>query len=369
MNRVANTRRYEIDWIRNISILLLFVYHTSVIFCRFGDFYIISDNKSIFADIFILAMFVWYMPLLFFLAGASTHFALQKRDKKEYLIERIKRLLIPFIFGIIVIVPPQTYLARLWRGEVDISYLNHLKYFFTNIGDFSGFDGKFTPAHLWFILYLFIISLIGVFIVNLLNKNKGKSINKLLKQKLSGKFSFLWLLVLSVIADIFPSVMGKSIVTCLLIFILGFIVYKDGEYLNMIYINKNKYLCVAILISIVGAIYTFYIREFAISELTWLIDSMLKNSMLIVMIITIVGYGMKYLNKTNKVLMYLNKASFPVYIIHQTVLLGIAYFIIPKVAVNGIAIFIIIVLSIFFTFLIYEICKRNKIISVLLGIK
>ena len=61
-------RRYEIDWIRNISILLLFIYHTSAIFCQFGDFYIVSEQTNIFANIFILLLFVWYMPMLFFLA-------------------------------------------------------------------------------------------------------------------------------------------------------------------------------------------------------------------------------------------------------------------------------------------------------------
>ena len=49
------------------------------------------------------------MPMLFFLTGASTHFTLEKMSLKDYLQERIKRLLIPIIFGIIVIVPPQTY--------------------------------------------------------------------------------------------------------------------------------------------------------------------------------------------------------------------------------------------------------------------
>lgn len=58
-------RRYEIDWIRNISILMLFVYHTCAIFCQFGDFYIISQEKNFFADLIILLLFTWYMPCYF----------------------------------------------------------------------------------------------------------------------------------------------------------------------------------------------------------------------------------------------------------------------------------------------------------------
>ena len=71
-------RRREIDWIRNICILMLFIYHTAVLFTDFGDFYIKAERSNLFSNIFILLTFSWYMPLLFFLAGASTYFALQK---------------------------------------------------------------------------------------------------------------------------------------------------------------------------------------------------------------------------------------------------------------------------------------------------
>ena len=94
-------RRKEIDWIRNICILMLFIYHTSAIFTDFGDFYIKTEKSNIFSNIFILLTFSWYMPLLFFLAGASTYFALKRRSEFEYIKERTKKLLLPFIFGII----------------------------------------------------------------------------------------------------------------------------------------------------------------------------------------------------------------------------------------------------------------------------
>ena len=182
-------RRYEIDWIRNISILMLFVYHTCAIFCIFGDFYIVSQEKNLLANLFIILMCVWYMPMLFFLAGASTYFSSKKRSFKQYLLERIKKLFIPFLFGIIFLVPPQTYLARLWRGESNLNYFEHLKYFFTTLTDFSGFDGAFTPAHLWFILYLFIVSIVaGIIIFKLFNSKKGMNIVNILTNVLFNKY-------------------------------------------------------------------------------------------------------------------------------------------------------------------------------------
>ena len=79
-------RRNEIDWIRNICILMLFVYHTAALFTDFGDFYVKAENSNLFSNIFILLTFSWYMPLLFFLAGASTYFALKNASTALYAI-------------------------------------------------------------------------------------------------------------------------------------------------------------------------------------------------------------------------------------------------------------------------------------------
>lgn len=219
-------RRYEIDWIRNISILMLFVYHTCAIFCIFGDFYIVSSEKNILANLLIMLMFVWYMPMLFFLAGASTYYSSKKRTFGEYIIERVKKLFIPLVFGILILVPPQTYLARLWRGEKNLGYLEHLKYFFTNVTDFTGYDGAFSPAHLWFILYLFVVSIVGGLIIfKLFDSSKGDRIVKILRTLLFNKFTLFILMCLGIISDFSPSIMGKSIVGCLLVFIIGYLVY------------------------------------------------------------------------------------------------------------------------------------------------
>lgn len=53
------------------------------------------------------------MPILFVLAGAAAWFALGHRSPGDYVVERFKRLLVPFVFGVLVIVPPQAYLVAL----------------------------------------------------------------------------------------------------------------------------------------------------------------------------------------------------------------------------------------------------------------
>lgn len=365
---MEESRRNEIDWIRNICILMLFLYHTFEIYRYGSQWYIISEEKSIVATIFISLVFSWYMPLLFFLAGASTYFALKRRNKKEYIRERVKRLLIPFIFGLVIIVPPQTWLAVLSKGNRNVSYIQQMKFFFTNISDFTGVDGMFTPAHLWFILFLFIISVIGIFIIDWLKKERGKVLLRKLKNIFLSKRSLMFIIIFIFIGEIFPELGGKSIAISLELFLLGYIVYSDEEYLIKIDKEKKSALLISIILSI-GILPVFLNYNFInITLIQEIVIAVLRNSIMITSIISIIGYGRKYLNRSNKVLIYLNKSSFPIYMLHQTVIIMIAYKLVPVLPVYS-GIVTIIIMSIVITFTLYEISNKVSFFRVMLGIK
>ena len=362
-------RRNEIDWIRNICILMLFVYHTAVLFTDFGDFYIKAESSNLFSNIFILLTFSWYMPLLFFLAGASTYFALKRRSSLEYVKERVKKLLIPFLFGIIVIVPPQTYLARLWRGERNINYFSHMKKFFTNASDFMGFDGNFSPAHLWFILFLFIISIIGIGVIKSCRAIGGNNILIYLKGILLSRIGILIVIGLTIISEMIPGIGGKGLFLNLLMFLFGYIIYSDSDYINAIAKYRRVFAVINILVLFLGLGYFVSLRNMQLGYIQNITESMIKCATIVISIITIVGYGIKYLNKENRLLKYLNKASFPVYIMHQTILLTLAFFILPLMLPEWITIIILVTFSFIITFILYEIVKRTKYVGILIGVK
>ena len=71
------------------------------------------------------------MSLLFLLAGSGTWLAFRHRGPGQYVGERAKRLLIPFVFGLVVIVPPQTWWGYLWHGKGDVSYWDYYPKFWT----------------------------------------------------------------------------------------------------------------------------------------------------------------------------------------------------------------------------------------------
>jgi len=145
----AAARRHDVDWLRIAAVLLLIPYHTARVFNWEEDFYIKNDPTDGVAQAFVDFVGPWHMSLLFLLAGVATWLAFRFRSGGQYAAERVKRLLIPFVFGVLVIVPPQTWLAYNTHHDADLTYWEYLPKFFTTADEgFTGYTGGFTPAHL-----------------------------------------------------------------------------------------------------------------------------------------------------------------------------------------------------------------------------
>ena len=160
------TRKYYIDNLRWLAILMLFPFHTAQIWNggEYSGFYIWSHTND-FMYAFSTFVYPWYMTLLFAISRMSLKFALQKRTPKQIIVERVNKLMIPFVFGVLVLVPIMTYVAEIFFNGYTGTYLNQYILFFTKQTDLTGYSGGFTPAHLWFLLYLFVISLIALLLV------------------------------------------------------------------------------------------------------------------------------------------------------------------------------------------------------------
>jgi glucan biosynthesis protein C len=351
-------RRYDIDWLRVLAVLLLFYVHPGKIFFTFGPWYVQNAQKSVLISIGILFLERWQMELLFLLAGASTVFALRFRGAGQYIWERFKRLLIPLAFGIFVIVPPQLYIEILgFRGASYIEY--YPKYFdpeFTH-----GFD----MGHLWFIAYLFGYSLLALPLLLFLKGERGRRILDKLGQffSLPGTI-FLFILPIALmhylLYDFYPNPLYYFT-----FFLLGYLLLADDRFEEII--GKNK------LIGLIVGVLWFAVWYIMVSQGTripiWL-GSLSRGVVSWCCLIALLGYGKQFLNFTNRFLKYQSEASYPVYILHQTVIIAIGYFVIrwrmgvfPK--------FIIIVAgSLVVTFAIYEVLvKRTNLTRFLFGMR
>jgi len=100
-------RRYDVDWLRVLALGLLIIYHISVVFQPWAYFiYFVQSEKPVESIWLAMGLInIWRIPLLFIISGMGGCFAMRKRNWKELLKDRTRRILLPLIFGSLFIVP------------------------------------------------------------------------------------------------------------------------------------------------------------------------------------------------------------------------------------------------------------------------
>ena len=352
-------RKYYIDNLRWLSILLLFPYHTCMIYNNFGENFYVKMKGIPLLTGFIEINYTWFMPLLFVIAGISTYYALNKRSTSEYLKERIYKLLIPLISGILLIVPIQTFYAEKFHNGYTGGYFHQYVLFFTKKTDLTGYTGGFTPGHLWFIMYLFIISLIAIPVITRYKKGKWKiPVHKLTITKIIPMF--LIFLVMALILNFG----GKSIGEYFALFMLGYFILSDENMQNKLH-DKRLYLFSAfVLLTILNIL---FLNVWHLNS--GLLYDIFSGLITWIGILSLLGMGKHYLDFENNITRYFAKASFPIYIFHQSILVIVAFYAVKITSIIALQVIIIIAVTFVITIIVYEIFKRIPLTKFLFGIK
>ncbi len=89
---MTKKREYYLDYLRIISILLLFVVHTLMVWNDYGKkFYVWGGDNRLVSSLIILIN-PWFMPILFVIAGMCARYSLENRTTKQFIIERVSKL-------------------------------------------------------------------------------------------------------------------------------------------------------------------------------------------------------------------------------------------------------------------------------------
>lgn len=348
-------RKHYIDNLRNLTILLLFPIHTFMIWNDFGSrFYIWQGENKILSTLIVLAN-PWFMPLLFVLAGMSARYALEKRTNKEFVIQRINKLLIPFIGGMIFLVPFQTLYARKFFDNYKGSLLDNWKYFFTHLTDFSGYDGAFTPGHLWFILFLFLISMIALLLFRLVPYEQAQiSVERMPVFGVVFLFIPIWLMYY------LGNFGGFSIGKDLALYLIGYYVLSNDLIIEKLERNIKwlAALCVIGTLVSVGLYYRFsYYGDLWVNFIGW------------ISILVLLVEGKRFLNKRTGFTDYFNQASYPIYILHQSILVALAYYVVQISGALLVRVLCICIGSFLLTLLAYHLIKLIPVVRRFIGIK
>lgn len=329
-------RRHDLDWLRFIAIVILLFYHTGMLFNNWG-WHIKNTETSTTFQYWMVWLHTWRMPLLLFISGAGTYMALGKRTPKQYAGERVKRLLIPLLVGIFIIVPPQIYFEHIdnYNGYID---------FYPTVFDFVPYpQGSFSWHHLWFIAYLLVFSIIAIPLLTFLRSPRSENFRLRAYYTLSRPAFMLFmpaiiiLITQLILRPFFPEQTHDLVhdwayfMFYFSFFVFGMIAYSQNSLWDSV--GKNRKYFLGSTVTLLIAFYTLYLHRLGIIQLPWSDQSNLiaYDVMAIFVgwftVITVVAFGQHYLNKAHRWLNIINEGLYPFYILHQTVIITIGYYI------------------------------------------
>ncbi|MBR9825065.1 MAG: acyltransferase [Alphaproteobacteria bacterium] len=332
------TRRYDLDWLRIIAFGLLIFYHIGMFFNTEG-WHAKSLNANDAMEPIMWLSSPWRLPLLFFVSGVAIRFLSDKLGAARFAADRSWRLFPVILFGMFVIVAPQSYVELRSAGVIEPGYG---AFYQAYAGTWAGPWELHTPTwnHLWYVVYLFVYSLLLAPLVPLLRAIADSS--ALLS---AGRLA----------ANHMIAAIGLIILPLIPLLAIRFILVPDhptthnltddwanhAQSMTMVllgyFMAKNEGVWRAIdrLLPITGAItlalfafllwcYVDWDRTAASETLVW-IARIGRIVFAWTIILSLVGLARIFLTGDGPLRRYLTEAIFPYYILHQTITVVAGY--------------------------------------------
>ena len=360
-------RLYFLDWLRVIAVGFVFLVHCLLPFA--GGSWIVVDADSTTLVAILVGIFNQFgIPLLFLVSGAGVWYALRSRTAKQFIQERFQRLIIPFIFGIILFSPIQTYFHLRQNEEFDGTLFHHYLPQFFRANHFTIRDFQWVGSygyHLWFLFFLFAFSLVSLSLFIYL-RQRTHIIDLLASVSQIKGASLLFAIPLLTAQVLLRSNFSEYLswadfVFWLIFFIYGYILVSDKRFIEAIQ-RDFKYALATLIISTL-IIILIYIRN---DDKTAIQDAMdfYSNLMLFTIAATINSWASmsillaitsRYLNWHQPILDSLNENALPFYLFHQPPIVVIGFFVTRWEISSGIKFAIIFVVSLLITITLYQI--------------
>lgn len=190
VERDGATRRLTyVDNLRVMVVAGVFIIHVCQVFNPWDEWHITNDIRSRLIGEVAVWMAPWVMPLIMLLAGVSAWYSLETRTNAAYVRERLTRVLVPLVVATLVLVPPQVYLERRLHGEFAGSFWAFLPHFFDGIYP----RGNLSWHHLWFLAHLFAYSIVALPLFRYWQRPEGRRQLRWFARLGSRRFGILWL--------------------------------------------------------------------------------------------------------------------------------------------------------------------------------
>ncbi len=380
----APKRLYELDWLRVIVTIDLIPFHVAWMITSVGGYSLVEKGTVFWKIIHAYVQFVspLHMFLLCLVAGTSTFMSLRKRSAGQYIIERVKRLLIPLFAFMIFLFP---LLGYFWPTDMNLMSYNYFTEFWPwclMTTFYSDITGGPNWAHMWFVAYLFIYSL--VLLPLFLRMREGKSsFMESVTRVVAHRWGAIFLigipisLTFAVLAPIWPFFSNNLYTDWgyfaynMTAFFFGFMIALDARWAGAF----DRHAIVSILLGIACSAAKLYMEYYQPSFSTpgynpsYVVYSLIAGFNTWFWVVACISIARRSLSFSNRILVYFNKISYPFYIFHLVVISVAGHFI-TRLRMGIIAEFIILcVVSFVISVICCELVKRTPVTRFLFGIK
>jgi glucan biosynthesis protein C len=386
---METTRRPDIDWLRVVAVYLLFVFHVGKVFDPAPFYHIRNADLSV--GMLVLCGFIglWHMPLFFLLAGWSAVASLEKRGTRTFVRERVRKLAIPLLAGAALLGPPIKYLelrsgldlnhAGLWVGAplqagfravipsglpvaapFDERFLTFLPTFFTHLD-------RFTWAHLWFLAYLFTLTLLYLPAFGWLLRRRDRLTH------LRATIVYLPILPLAVIQltmrSRWPGIYNlyndwANIAYFSVYLVTGFLLACHPALERLVQREWKRSLLLGLGAS---AVLLLAVLGVTTSPAVPLVGSAVAGWCFVV---ACTGLAHRFCTASSPILHYLSESAFPVYVLHQAAIVLPGYFLIRLPLGIGAKFTLLLLVSVSLTLAVYQwLVRPFAVPRFLLGMK
>jgi surface polysaccharide O-acyltransferase-like enzyme len=395
------TRRDELDLLRALVVVGLVFFHTAVIFGA-GEFPLKAATENRVATVFLGFGAAWGMPLLFLISGMGIWYSLRSRSPAGFARERLRRLGVPLLVGLLTLVPFQVYLGL--RRAGDPSSFGQFYAGFWDVRPTLDFpfvitaapDGVFETGHLWFLVCLLGFSLALLPGLAWLRRPAGRRLLERSGGLLAGPGGLLLpALPLAAVEVALGSETGHggwNHGSYALFLVYGFLAAADPRISEALQRRWRPAAAVGLLLFLAaGAAYGAAdagAEPFTDMDPRSMAFRLLKSVDGWLWVVAIVGLARSQLQRRRsapaqpaprraarpgrlrRLGAYANEAVLPFYVLHETVIVGVAYFVLSWPIGAGAQYGLIALMSLAATLLIYDLgVRRSPLTRFLFGLK
>lgn len=376
-----SNRLHYIDWLRVIAIGLLVLFHTGMVYVPEWEFHFKDESQSTLLQHLMLTLSPWRMGLLWFISGVALRFMLLKQSGGKLLWSRSIQLLFPLLIGVLIIVPPQLYIEMKQAGKMPLDFWSFVyAFYFEPLNYFDDYQSGIWPHvdvnHLWFLRSLWKYS-IAILLFSFIFELTPLLIKEWIQKAITFVSETLIVLSIMLVTStllIDTTLTGDAVreMYGLVLLLVGFCLGSVDSFWSQLRASWFKITVLAV-VSLTALQFGFsYIWQAGLYEsndVAALLLGIIYACAKTVPVLAILAIASRYLNRKSRFISKLNLWVFPVYVVHQTIIIlaaySLSYFPIP-IFFKG---FLVLTLTIILCWLVVRIVKNSTLLQICFGVK